>query len=256
MAEQIIAQAAEAIIIKKANSVIKRRVKKGYRIPELDEKLRKLRTRSEAKLLEKASSLISVPRVIKVSEKDKEIELDFIEGKKLSEHLDNLKDKEKIMENLGTEVAKLHNNNIIHGDLTTSNMILAENKIKSSSKNSSQQQVKILSKENELITEGVKLTQSERASAVHEEASLKISEPSSRGEVYIIDFGLGFISARLEDKAVDIHLLKQALEAKHFKFHNELLQAFLKGYKKESKDASKILEQLKKVEARGRYKHE
>jgi len=34
------------------------------------------------------------------------------------------------------------------------------------------------------------------------------------GEVYFIDFGLGFISKKFEDKAVDIHVLKEALEAR------------------------------------------
>ena len=49
--EKIIAQAAEAIIIQKENLIIKKRIKKSYRISELDEKIRKLRTRNEAKLL-------------------------------------------------------------------------------------------------------------------------------------------------------------------------------------------------------------
>jgi hypothetical protein len=32
--------------------------------------------------------------------------------------------------------------------------------------------------------------------------------------VFLIDFGLSFISSRIEDKAVDLHVLKQAIEAK------------------------------------------
>jgi tRNA A-37 threonylcarbamoyl transferase component Bud32 len=39
MKENIISQAAEAIIIKKENEIIKRRIKKSYRIKELDEKM-------------------------------------------------------------------------------------------------------------------------------------------------------------------------------------------------------------------------
>jgi TP53 regulating kinase-like protein len=71
--------------------------------------------------------------------------------------------------------------------------------------------------------------------------------------LFIIDFGLSFHSQRLEDKAVDLHLIKQALEAKHFQNHEGLFKEFLKNYK--PKDYKNILEQLKKVEARGRYKH-
>jgi len=230
--EQIIAQAAEAIIIKKGNNVIKRRIKKGYRIPEIDEKLRKLRTRSESKLLEKASGLISVPKIICVNEKLKEIEMEFIDGKKLSEHLDNLKNKFEIMENVGREVSLLHDSDIIHGDLTTSNMILVENN-----------QANINDKENrnKIINTSIK------PSSKNQKELIKTSR------LYIIDFGLGFISKRIEDKAVDLHLIKQALEAKHFKEHEKLFKSFLNGYK--SKDKDKILAQLEKVEARGRYKH-
>ena len=40
---KFIAQGAEAILIKQGNKLIKERVKKNYRHPILDEKLRKLR---------------------------------------------------------------------------------------------------------------------------------------------------------------------------------------------------------------------
>ena len=43
------------------------------------------------------------------------------------------------------------------------------------------------------------------------------------GKVYFIDFGLGFFSNKTEDKAVDLHLLKQALESKHYQiFENDI----------------------------------
>jgi len=252
--EVLIAQAAEALIIKKGNIVIKRRIKKGYRISELDEKLRKLRTRSEAKLLEKAGKLVSVPKLISVDEKTKEIEMEFLNGKKLSENLDTLPNRFEIMEKVGEVTAKIHDADIIHGDLTTSNMILAEkneNKINNPAASIEQPQ----KNGKELITHNVKLSRSERARGVHEETIIKTSERASseESEVYLIDFGLGFISKRIEDKAVDLHLIKQALEAKHFKEHEKLFSSFEKGYA--SKDKVQILEQLKKVEARGRYKH-
>ena len=49
----------------------------------------------------------------------------IIEGKKLSENLEKLNWK-IICKQIGISIAKLHDNNIIHGDLTTSNMILAD----------------------------------------------------------------------------------------------------------------------------------
>ncbi len=195
----IIAQGAEAIIQQKGEKVIKERVKKGYRIPEIDEKLRKYRTRNEAKIMAKLWGNINVPRILEVSEKEKKIELDFIDGKKLSEHFDALPNKESIAEEIGKQIAKMHDLDVIHGDLTTSNMILQNEK------------------------------------------------------VYFIDFGLAFNSKRIEDKAVDLHLLKEALHAKHFLHAEKLYASVLKGYET-SKNAHAVNRQLKKVEARGRYK--
>ena len=201
MKSKIIQQGAEAIIILSGDFVIKNRVKKSYRINELDEAIRKRRTKSEAKLLEKASKIISIPKIKKVDEKTKEITMDFIDGKKLSDYLDgfSLKQQKEICRKIGENTAKLHDAEIIHGDLTTSNMILKNNKI------------------------------------------------------YFIDFGLGFISHKFEDKAVDIHLLRQALEAKHFRNWEALFNEVLKSYSK-SKDSKIVLERLKAVEKRGRYK--
>jgi len=198
--EKIIARGAEAVIIKSGKNIIKKRVIKGYRETSLDEKIRKRRNRKETKLLEKANKIIPAPEVIESSEKEKEIKMSFISGKKLSESLDNLKEKEKICEKVGENIAKLHDNGIIHGDLTTSNMLWEKDK------------------------------------------------------VFFIDFGLGFQSEKIEDKAVDIHLIKQALEAKHSKNYKELFLSVLKGYSKSEKN-KEVLERLKKVEKRGRYKH-
>jgi len=224
MKQKLIYQGAEAKIFKtkevdpikrfvepkKATSkdwkILKKRVSKGYRLKELDDKIRKQRTKRETKLLEKASKIINVPITI---ERDPthyntrfEILMDYIEGKKLSEHLDTLPKKQatETCKQIGESLAKIHDNNIIHGDLTTSNLIL--------------------DKEN---------------------------------KVWFIDFGLGFHSERIEDKAVDLHLIKQALEAKHFKNWEEHYKNILQGYKS-SENYKKTLEQLTKVESRGRYK--
>ena len=197
---KIIAHGAEALLIKHKNILTKKRIKKNYRQYELDVKLRKGRTRHESKILEKVSKIINVPSVRKVS--STEIEMDFIRGKLLSDLLDSLQLSKalKICKQLGCEIAALHNSNIIHGDLTTSNMIFSRNK------------------------------------------------------VYFIDFGLGFHSNKIEDKAVDLHLLRQAFQARHFKRFKSYYNAILGAYKKSSKQAKEILSRLEKVEQRGRYK--
>ena len=191
MKQTIIARGAEATITKTGNTIIKERIEKLYRYPELDKKIRKLRTRSEAKILEKAIKLIPTPKVISSDEIKAEIQMQYIEGKKLAENLEKTKFKE-VCEKIGNNLAKIHDNNIIHGDLTTSNMILNE-------------------KEN---------------------------------KVYFIDYGLGFQSSRVEDKAVDLHLIKQALEAKHPTIYEESFKAVIKSYTKQSKQAKQTLAQL------------
>ena len=180
--------------------------------------------------MEKASKLIPIPKIIEVSEEKKEIKMNFLNGKKLSGYLDKfpLKKQKSICRNIGVNVAKLHDSDIIHGDLTTSNMIYVGGK-------------KPYNK---------KLVNDKKQGA----ANLKISLGRGGFKIYFIDFGLGFISKKIEDKAVDLHLLKQALEAKHFKNWKVLFSESLKGYSL-SKNHQAVLKQLEKVEKRGRYKN-
>ena len=200
MTKTLIFQGAEAKVYLQDNKIIKERVPKTYRLKELDDKIRRLRTKRESKLLSKANEKeINSPKILNTDKFSLEIE--FINGEKLSDTL-NSKDKNiqlEIMKSLGKETSKLHEAEIIHGDLTTSNTILKENK------------------------------------------------------VYIIDFGLGKISNKTEDKAVDLHLIKEAINAKHFENSEELFKSFLKGYNNSDED-KKTIERLEIVENRGRYK--
>jgi Kae1-associated kinase Bud32 len=210
MKQKLIEQGAEAKIFLKNKTlnnqgdhnkiILKKRTPKLYRHPALDKKIRTRRTRSEAKILIRALyAKINVPKL--TSTEIFNLEMEYLDGEKLSKTLNNYTEKKqlKIMEKLGNQTENLHENNIIHGDLTTSNIILVKTK------------------------------------------------------VFLIDFGLSFISTKIEDKAVDIYLIKQALEAKHFQNHEKLFFHFLKGYI--PKEKGKILERLNAVEKRGRYKH-
>lgn len=75
----------------------------------------------------------------------------------------------------------------------------------------------------------------------------------SEGQLYIIDFGLAFRSQRNEDKAVDLHLLKQVLNSSHPEIAEEAWNNFVEGYREYEK-SGEALTQLKDVEKRGRYK--
>jgi Kae1-associated kinase Bud32 len=105
--KKAIAQGAEAIITKQKNFIIKNRISKSYRIKELDNKIRKRRTKKEIKLLLKASKIINSPKPEQQKNFDK-IKMPFISGKKLSENLDkfSLKKQKQICNQIGTSIAK------------------------------------------------------------------------------------------------------------------------------------------------------
>jgi len=199
---KLIAQGAESKLFLEENKIIKNRFRKTYRIKEIDERLRKFRTKREAKVLEKLRAIgFSVPELIKNNEKDT-LEIQYINGALLKNIL-NKKNCIRLSKEIGENIAILHNNGIIHHDLTTSNMILEKEK----------------------------------------------------NEIYFIDFGLSFFSGKIEDKAVDLHLLKEALESKHSKIWEKCYKAALESYAEKAVDGKNVLKRLEVVEKRGRYKH-
>ena len=182
--------------------VIKERIKKNYRIEEIDEKLRKFRTSRESNLLSEARRIgVPTPKIIEVKEKTHEIIMEFIEGERLKEFLNHSDRRtiEKISFEVGKLIGKLHSAGIIHGDLTTSNMILRNNKI------------------------------------------------------YFIDFGLGFFSKKIEDKATDLRLLHEALKSTHFEILDLCWDNIIKGYKEECSDVEEVLRRFEEIGKRVRY---
>lgn len=222
--DNIISQGAEAIIYRISNYILKIRIPKKYRDETLDISLRSKRTRREAKVLMKLSDLIFVPDLICYSDGKKLVGdipedfpekylnksetwilMSFIDGKKIKDFISD-KNYELLMNNIAKYVAEIHSNNIIHGDLTTSNMIL------------------------------------------------HIGDKIDFSKVYFIDFGLSFFSDKIEDKAVDIHLLRRALESGHPEISEECFDIFKNSYSKNYSDSKQILKRLEDVEMRGRYK--
>lgn len=142
-------------------TVCKERFSKAYRHPDLDARLTKSRCRSEAKILEKCAkkSKIRVPKVIRVSppslyleylvgpsvksylqeqqnngpagettevvETITEKDTTTTQGKKSTMEQNKISEKE-LAYRMGELVGRLHNVGIVHGDLTTSNMMMVE----------------------------------------------------------------------------------------------------------------------------------
>ena len=112
-------------------AVEKHRVPKAYRIPALDEDLRRSRIRMEARLMAEARAAgVSVPILYDINLVDNKIVMEFIDGPTLKEVLDRggAPAREAARE-IGRIAGRLHRAGIIHGDLTTSNMILRDGRI-------------------------------------------------------------------------------------------------------------------------------
>ena len=203
---EILYRGAESIIyldeFEGRKSLVKERLPKKYRLEQIDSELRKTRTRKEVKLLNEARKFgVLTPIVLNVDEKNAKIIMEFVEGERLKEYL-NSADESKIKKvcfEVGKLIGKLHANGLVHGDLTTSNMIL------------------------------------------------------KAGKIFLIDFGLGNFSRRIEDQGVDLNLLQEALKSTHFKILGTAWQNILKGYNQEYSNAKKVLEKVEEIEKRARY---
>lgn len=194
---ELIGKGAEAEIFVEGGNIIKKRVKKQYRLEAIDNALRKSRTKREAKILESMPKEVPHPKLLRQNFTDMTLEMELIKGEKVR---DMIEKNPEMCTSIGKKIAIMHNSGIIHGDLTTSNMILKGK------------------------------------------------------EVYFIDFGLSFFSKKNEDKAVDLHLLKQAMESKHHAIFKKAFAHVMEGYKSKAKNYTEIKERFDIVELRGRNK--
>lgn len=107
--------------------VFKKRYPKKYRIPELDREIQIQRTKHESQIIHRAKVAgVPTPIIYMVDVKEATIIMEFIEGKQIKQILNDLSSEERfnLCYRIGELIGKLHKSGIIHGDLTTSNMIL------------------------------------------------------------------------------------------------------------------------------------
>jgi len=113
--------------------VTKARLAKKYRPAKLDQAIRTYRTVHEPQLMHEAKTAgVATPSIFLVDVKNTSIIMEFVEGKQVKQLLGEFSTKERqtICAKIGELIGKLHAHEIIHGDLTTSNMILrADGKI-------------------------------------------------------------------------------------------------------------------------------
>ncbi|OPX66481.1 MAG: putative bifunctional tRNA threonylcarbamoyladenosine biosynthesis protein [Methanoregulaceae archaeon PtaU1.Bin059] len=116
------ARGAEAVVTFIGDSVEKRRVQKPYRQGTLDTRLIAERTRAEARLISMARRCGVPTPVIRDATPDTLV-MEKVEGRLLKETL-----CEADLMEAGRTVGRLHAAGIVHGDLTTSNMIMRDSR--------------------------------------------------------------------------------------------------------------------------------
>ncbi|KAL2935628.1 EKC/KEOPS complex subunit TP53RK [Bienertia sinuspersici] len=132
----LLKQGAEARVFESTfvgrKSIVKERFSKKYRHPTLDSKLTLKRLNAEARCMTKARKLgVATPVLFSVDPVLHTLMFEYVEGPMVKELLlefgtngiveERLQD---IATQIGDSIAKLHDGGLIHGDLTTSNMLI------------------------------------------------------------------------------------------------------------------------------------
>ena len=107
--------------------IIKTRLPKKYRPEKLDTAIRTYRTVHEPQLMSEAKKAgVPTPTIFLVDVENATIIMEYVEGKQVKKVLAifSAQEREDVCVLIGELIGKLHRHGIIHGDLTTSNMIL------------------------------------------------------------------------------------------------------------------------------------
>ncbi len=186
------------------DAVFKVRKPLTYRLQVLDESIRRQRTVHEAEMVHLSRRAgVPSPFLYNVDVPNSTLVMEYIEGERVKDQLGSISENElsRIFLEFGRDVARLHSAGIMHGDLTTANVV-------------------------------------------------------RRGRrLVFIDFGLSIRTARLEDHAVDLRLIKETLVGAHFGVAASALEALYRGYAEVVGPARSraALRQLRSIERRGRY---
>jgi len=124
--KKILYEGAEAKIFQINDKTLQKiRLEKKYRIKEIDIKLRKQRTKREFKILTKLfENNVNVPKPLKIEETKFSFEIEYLKGKTLKNTINEIKLKQAFK-----QIIRMHNTGIVHGDLTTLNIIDCGKKI-------------------------------------------------------------------------------------------------------------------------------
>lgn len=122
----------------------------------------------------------------------------------------------ELMGKIGRIVGRLHEVGVVHGDLTTSNLMLRSG--------------------------GKKVMKGEAANSAADDGD---------AEIVLIDFGLAAQSLQEEDKGVDLYVLERAFGSTHPETEEDFKEV-LKAYGESYKGGKMVLKRLEEVRMRGR----
>jgi TP53 regulating kinase-like protein len=111
-------------------AILKVRLPKKYRPPALDQQIRRYRTIHEPQLMHEAKAAgVPTPLIYMINVSESTIIMQYINGQQIKVLLNQLDQprRKTICQQIGQSIARLHNHGLIHGDLTTSNMIQTPN---------------------------------------------------------------------------------------------------------------------------------
>jgi Kae1-associated kinase Bud32 len=112
-------------------AVEKARVRKPYRLEALDDELRRARIVMEARLMSEARSAgVSVPILYDIDPARHRIVMELVDGPTAKDVLERGgAQAHRVAREVGRIVGRLHRAGIVHGDLTTSNMIVRDDRV-------------------------------------------------------------------------------------------------------------------------------
>lgn len=197
-------------------TIAKERFVKKYRHPDLDSQLTQERIKSECRAITRCKTAgIRTPALYLVDFKRRIIFMEYFENSMVVKDFiarseDDVVDKLALK--IGAVLGKMHANNIIHGDLTTSNMLLVN------------------------ISNG------------SDPQNVQLDDL----DLILIDFGLAHIESTVEGKGVDLYVLERALISTHTtaqKMFKQILEGYKLEEKSGFKS---VFTKLEEVRARGR----
>ncbi|KAF2169785.1 hypothetical protein M409DRAFT_64795 [Zasmidium cellare ATCC 36951] len=230
----LITQGAEALLYKTTfltpttPAALKIRPSKPWRHPTLDKRLTRQRILAEARVLAKCKKEgVSVPAVLALDWENGWTVCEWVEGVTVKEALrgrDVAQEGElrKLLEAIGQAVGRLHACGVVHGDLTSSNM---------------------------MIRRAPSQSQSQK-----EDKGTGSPSSSLEGEIVLIDFGLATQATQEEDRAVDLYVLERAFGSTHPREEGLFEECMLGAYGGSYKAARGTLRRLEDVRMRGRKK--